>query len=1059
MKRFVILITLFYFATAAFSQRIVKGTVTDNKGEPLIGAGVLAKGTNAGTVTGIDGTYTLNVPANTTELTFTYTGFSSKDVAIGNLEVVDVSMEEGVLLQEVVTTAFGIKKDKSNLGYAVSQLPAEQLTTAHTTNITNALAAKIPGIRVSGSGGSFSSSSITIRGFTSFTGSNQPLFVVDGITIDNSGGGNALQTGVTNSGRAIDINQEDIESISVLKGAAATSLYGSRAANGVILITTKSGKAKDKQSITYTVSYANQEVNKLPDYQNTYGQGNTGIFNPAAVASWGPKIDGRTVLLPVAYRGLNGPSDTATTLQAYPNNVADLFRKGPNEQHNLSFQGGSGKTGYRLSLGLLKDKGVLDNNQLNRYNVGLNANSEISKRLTAGVSINYSLNKSQRTAQGNQLSNPLFRSWFTPRSWDLTGRPYQSSTGANLHYDAVDNPRWSIYNNLYNDQIDRIFGNFNLKYELTNWLSVSGKVGADNFASSQSFYDQIGAAGQGATVAGGIGGIREIRLNSRILNSSVLLTADKRITPDINLTFTAGNEVLEQFRNNNDLIGRGVTVRNFRNIAANTTTLIANNYTTSKYRLVGFFANATASYKDWGTLDLAARNDQNSILPRANNSYSYYSIATTLNVFRALNINNSVVSDLKIRANTGLTGSAKSDFIYSTETYYGKANLTDGFGPNVVFPFNSLPGFTYQDAAGNPDLKPEFTRSSEIGVEFSLFKKLLSFNGTVYKQHSTDILLSVPNSPAAGITSVLKNAGSLTTKGSEIQLIFNPFRNTNNGFNWSTTASYTQFKTIVDNLATGVQKIQLGGFVTPGTFLVKGDEYGQIYGSGYQRVNDATGTKYDPSLPWNPNGKMIVNATTGLPLVTSSDQKIGNPNPKYLLGISNEFSYKGLSLSVLVDIKQGGVQYSRNLADLQRNGVAAETASVERLNADGTPAKIYTFDAITTEGKPNATQVTAEQYWGNSGKYAAAEGFIFNTSWTRIREASLSYELPKSLFAKLPIGAANIGVFGRNLWLRAPNYPHLDPEQNVSGVSNSQGLEFNALPQTKSLGVNLRVTF
>jgi TonB-linked SusC/RagA family outer membrane protein len=1044
MKRLSLFLSLLFLATLGFSQRTINGVVKDNKGEPLIGASVLAKGTDRGTVTDIDGAYSLNVPENVSILTFSYTGFTSRDIPIENLTEINVSMEEGATIQEVVVTAFGIKKDKSNLGYGVTQISSGDLTTAHTTNITNALAAKVPGVRISGSGGSFSSSSILIRGYTSFTGSNQPLFVVDGISIDNSGGGNALQTGVTNSGRAIDINQEDIESISVLKGAAATSLYGSRASNGVVLITTKTGKAKTKQSVTYSLNVAQQEVNRLPDYQNTYGQGNTGNFNPAAVASWGPRIDGRTVLLPVAYRGLNGPADTSTSLTAYPNNVADLFKKGLNKQHNLSFQGGSNRTGYRLSLGYLDDQGVLDNNRLKRYNFGINATTELSKKLTAGVSVNYALNKSNRTPQGNQLSNPLFRSWFTPRSWDLTGRPYQNAAGGNLHYDAVDNPRWTIYNNLYDDQIDRVFGNFNLQYEFNDWLKISGKVGADNFAYSGSFYDQIGALGQGSTVAGGIGGIREIRQNSRIVNSTFLLTANKKITPQINLIFVLGNEVLDQFNNTTDLIGRGVTVRNFRNLQANATTLIPNNYNKWQYRLVGYFANATATYSDWATLDLAARNDNNSILPAANNSYTYYSVAGTLNVVNALKIKSDILSNLKLSGNTGLVGSAKPDFRYSTDSYYGQANLTDGFGPNIVFPFNgTLPGFTLQNAAGNPDLKPEFTRSTEGTVEIGLFNNKVSFSATKYKQHSTDILLSVPNSPTAGISSILKNAGSLTTKGTELQLTIAPFKNLN-GFNWSTTASYTKFKTIVDELAAGVQKIQLGGFTTPGTFLVKGDEYGQIYGSGYLR--DA-------------NGKMIVSATTGLPSPTPLDQKIGNPNPKYLIGISNSFAYKGLELNVLVDIKEGGDQYSRNLADLQRNGVAAETAAIERLNSDGTPAKPYTFDAVTPAGAPNTIPVTAEQYWGNAGKYIAAEGFIYNTSWVRIREASLGYTFDKSFLSKTPFGELTVSVFGRNLFLSSPGYPHLDPEQNVSGVSNSQGLEFNALPQTKSMGVNLKVTF
>ncbi|HRF41275.1 MAG TPA: TonB-dependent receptor plug domain-containing protein, partial [Saprospiraceae bacterium] len=322
-----------------------------------------------------------------------------------------------------------------------------------------------------------SGSSIIIRGFTSFTGSNQPLVVVDGVPIDNSGGGTALQTGPVSSNRAIDLNQEDIESISVLKGAGATALYGSRAAGGVLLITTKKGRVNQKNAITYTANYAAQEVNRIPDYQNEYGQG--AAYNPAAISSWGPRIQGQNVILPVDYRGgLISPNDSVA-LTAYPNNVSDIFRTGSNMQHNLAFQGGTEKSAYRLSLGYLDDQGVLENNRLQRYNFGANASSNITTKLTAAISANYVNNTSQRTQQGNQLSNPLFRAWFLPRSLNLSGLPFESADGLRqLNYDpAVDNPYWTIANNLYDDEINRFFGNVSLRYQLLSWLSAEYKLG------------------------------------------------------------------------------------------------------------------------------------------------------------------------------------------------------------------------------------------------------------------------------------------------------------------------------------------------------------------------------------------------------------------------------------------------------------------------------------------------------------------------------------------------------------------------------------------------------
>jgi len=1057
MKRLILLFILLITVSTAFTQRTIKGMVTDEAGEALIGANVVAKGSSIGTVTDVDGAYSIIVPENVTELTFSYTGFNPKDVSIGTLSEINVILEEGVSIQEVVVTSFGIKKDKSNLGYNVSQLNSEELTMAHTTNITNAISAKVPGVRTSGAGGSFASSSIIIRGFTSFTGSNQPLFVVDGIAIDNTGGGSALQNGVTNSSRAIDLNQDDIESISVLKGAAATSLYGSRGANGIILITTKSGKVRTKQNISYNMTYANQEINRLPDYQNEYAAGNAGAYNPNGLSSWGPRIDGRQVLLPTVYRGLNGPGDTSMTLQAYPNNVKDLFRSAPNMQHNLSFQGGKENYSYRLSAGYLDDKWIMDQNRLKRYNIGVNANNSITKKLTAGVSANYIRNTSVRTPQGNQLANPLFRAWFTPRSWDLTGRPFEHPvTLNNLDWGsgAHDNPYWTIKNNLYNDEVDRIFGNFNLRYDISKMLSASVKVGTDNFTYSASLYDQIGSTGGAGTSAGGRGAIRDIRTVSRILNTTTLLTAQKDIG-DFDLTLVLGNEILDQFRSDAQVTGYGVTVRNFRNLNANTTTYfpVFNKW---NYRLVGNFANFTAGYKNWGSIDLSARNDQNSILPQSNNSYYYYSAAIKLNIMKMFALNSQFLSDFAILANTGLIGNAKPEFRYATDSYYGGAGAADGFGPNIAFPFNSLSGFTLQNGAGNPDLKPEFTRSSEIGVNLGFWEDRIGIEVSAYQQKSTDIILSVPNSSAAGISSIIRNAGVLKTKGFEGILNISPIRSKD--FQWNASVNYTQFKSTVDQLAPGVQNIFLGGFTTPNIRLVVGDEYGQIYGSDYNRTNDPTGKLFDPRLPYNPNGTVVIGAN-GLPSATSGVQKIGNPNPKFLMGINNELKYKGLSLSVLLDIKEGGDQYSRNLADIQRNGVGIETAEFDRFNSDGTLAKPYIFEGVKADGTPNNVAVTAEQYWGNSGKFVAAKGFIYNTSWFRVREAALSYTFSRGLLDRTPFGSLIVGVFGRNLFLSAPDYPHLDPEQNALGVSNAQGLEFNALPQARSLGVNLSVTF
>jgi TonB-linked SusC/RagA family outer membrane protein len=1036
-KLFTILLFMLVGITAASAQRTIVGRVVDTRGDGLIGASIKVKGEAKGTVTDIEGRFRLETTSANPVLTVSYTGFLEQEVVVGASNALNITMEENAnTIAETVITAFGQRKDKSNLGYAVGQVSSDELTVGRVTNVTNALTGKVAGVRISGSGGSFSGSSILIRGNTTFTGSNQPLFVVDGIPIDNGGGDNLLQNGAVRSNRAIDLNQEDIEEISVLKGAAATALYGSRAANGVILITTKKGQAKSKNSITYNANYAIQEVNRLPDYQNIYGQGAGGVFNPTAISSFGPIIRGQRVALPADYRAA-GVGDSVS-MAAYPNNVSDLFKRGPNTQHNLAFQGGSDKTTYRLSLGFLDDQGVLTNNRLKRYNLGLNASQQITEKLKAGVSVNYALNKSVRSQQGNQLSNPLFRSWFTPRSWDLTGLPYQTATGTQLHYDPlVDNPRWTLENNLYDDQIDRIFGNVELTYNLASWLTANYKIGVDKFDFSRRGYDQIGARGAANANANLAGGILEGRNASRNINSYLTLSANKQLTKNIQLSALLGNEIVDEYFNNSQLIGRGLVVRDFRDLDANTLSFVPE-YRIEQGRIIGLFGNVTAVYKNWATLDLSLRNDWNSTLRQGNNSYLYYSVAGTLNLTEMIpGLKSDFINQLKIRSNYGRTGRAA--LRYSTDTYFSQPNPLDGFGPNIQFPFNNLPGYTLNNTAGNPNLGPEFTTSFEVGGDITLLKERIALELTYYKQESTGIILEVPNSPTAGFTNVAQNVGRMSTPGWEVGLILTPIK-TRHG-QWETVFNFTRFVSTVDELAPGVQNIFLGGFTTPNVRLVAGDQYGQLYGNKYLRDDQ---------------GRLRLTAA-GLPQPTANVDRIGNPNPDWVLGVNNTITLFGFSINCLLDIKKGGQQYSRNLADLQRNGVAAETAELDRFNADGTVARPYRFDGVLPDGRvnegPNAVFVTAEQYWGNAGKHVAA-----GTSWFRVREAGINYDLPKKWLEKTPFGAFSLGVFGRNLFLHAPDYPHLDPEQNVLGISNAQGLEFNALPQMRSYGVNLRIT-
>jgi TonB-linked SusC/RagA family outer membrane protein len=1032
MRKFLLLSVAALLVTLQlWAQRTVTGRVTDDKGNALPNVSVQVKGTNSGTVTNSDGTYSLNVPANGRILVFSTVGMGAQEINIGTSTTVDANLKAAEQnLQEVVVTSFGIRRDRKTLGYSTPTISAEELTQARQTNISNALVGKVSGVRVQGTGGSFTGSGILIRGNTSVTGASQPLYVVDGVPINNAGGNVALQTGASSTNRAVDINPDDIESMTILKGAAATSSYGSRAAGGVILITTKKGRRRAKNSVELSSSYNVVSVNRLPEYQNQYAQGAGGNFNANVSTSWGPEIKGQTVQ--------NAFFNKPEVLTAYPDNVKDIFENGYNLQNTLSFSGGTDKTTYRISYGNTQETFVIRNNKFNRNNLTVNLSSDVTNKLNVTSFVNFNNTNSKRTQQGNQLSNPVFRSFFTPRSYDLTGLPYYDAQGNQLFYGGEDNPYWSIENVKYKDDVNRLIANIGLRYNFTNWLNADLKVGSDFYSFFANGFDEVGIRGGGNTLSGGLGGVVEARNTSRDLNSYLTLNANKKYG-DFGVQVTLGNEMVENLVQNASVRGVELGVKGF-NAISNTKTYTPT-VNSSKRRIVGVFGDVVIDYKTWASLNLKARNDFVSTLAIDDNSVFYPAVALSIvptEIFSSLK--SDFVNSVKLRVNYGRVGNSPGP--YNTDNYLANANPADGFGPNIAFPFNGLLATTIGNGAGNPALSPEFTTEWEIGTDVSLWNNRITLEANYYERELTEGLFSVPYSAASGFTSVFQNAGVLSTKGTEFALGVIPVR-TQSGFTWSVNANYTQFKTKVEKLAPGVANIFLGGFTTPNVRLVAGEEYGQLFGTAYQR--DA-------------KGQLILNPTTGLPLATAGVEKIGNPNPRYTMGITNTLNFKGFNFDVLFDIREGGDIYSRNLADLRRNGVAIETAEFARFNADGTLAKPYTFTGVSAAGAAVNVPVTAEQYWGNNGKYVAAEGFIVNTSWVRVREANLSYRVPRSVTDRTPFGNIELGVFGRNLFLWTKEYKHLDPEQNALGISPAQGLEFNANPSTRTMGVNLRIT-
>lgn len=1049
LKNFAIGLAMLCFlmgpGTLYAQERIVSGTVSSSEdGSVLPGVNVIVKGTTIGTATDATGRYSIAVPSTGRSLIFSFIGLQTSEVEIGDRTTIDIALTLDVTqLSEIVVTSMGIERDKKSLGYSVTQLDNDELTVARTTNIANALSGKIPGVRIQSSNGMVGAgASIFIRGFTTFTQSNQPLFVIDGIPMDNSGGiyssgvgagqstggSNALQTGVTNSNRAIDLNQDDIESITVLKGPSAAALYGSRAASGAILITTKKG-AKGKSMVTYSGSYAISEVNRLPELQNEYAQGANGVFNPLQDFSWGPQITGQTVT-----NFLGQPE----VLQAYPDNVKDLFQQGANQQHSISFSGGSDRGNFMFSYGNLRETGIMQNNELERNNFRTNVNTTLTEKLTMGTSIQYIASTSQRTQQGNQLANPLFRGYFTPRSYNLSGYPFEDAAGNQVFYGTADNPYWSLKYNTWNDQIDRFIGNANFNYDFNDWISASYKIGIDNFTQIVKAFDAIGSKGQVTTSAGGVGAVRDQTTVSRLVTSFLNLTMKRDLTQDLKATLLLGNEMNSEYGNFQDIVGQTAAIQSFDNIG-NTTTYFPTGVI-NRRRLIGVYGNLTLGFRDFVTLDLTGRNDWSSTFNKEQRSFFYPSAALSIDLTNAFpSIKGNVLTFSKLKTNVTKVG--RQAPIYATNTNYFGGSAGDGFGPNIAFPFGGLNGFTFANAAGLPTIGPEFTTNFEVGAEIKLFKSRVGFDVTAFNQRTTDIILSVPVSVASGHTSTLRNAGELESKGIELLVTGTPLKI--GQFTWDISVNYTKIKNTVVALADGVPVITLGGFTSPNTRLEAGKPYGIIYGSYFLR---------------DTNGNLIINSAGEVDLAAGTKQ-IGDPNPDWTGGITNTFDWKGLSISFLIDIRKGGDIISRTVGDLLRSGAAKETAEFPRFNPDGTPTTPYVIPGVKADGTPNDIAIRAERYWGDLYAFGTGESYIFDASWVRLREASISYAFPKSLLAKVKMGSAQIGLNGRNLFLHTPNIKHIDPETNAQGVGNSQGLEFNTLPQTRQYGVFLKLTF
>lgn len=1048
--------------------RPITGKVTSSDdGSPVIGATVIVKGTTTGTVTNMNGEYTIQVPAGATALTVKFVGMKDQELKLGSGTKHNVVLYPDVTkLTETVVTANAIRRDKSSLGYAAPTIKTDELTKGQSTSALNGLAGKIAGVNIGTSANAPGSSSrIVLRGGSSITGNNQALMVVDGMPIDNSsinGGDNSLSS--TDFGnRGNDLNPEDIESVTVLKGPAAAALYGSRASNGALIITTKKGKKggnkKNEVTVASAVTFSN--IAKLPDFQNKYGQG---YYNgadgfdadPRENFSWGRPFTGVEEEWGQSINGVR----LKKAYSAQTDNVKKFFDLGKAVNTNVALSGAGEKTTYYLSLNSLNSDGVMpgNNDKYNKYGVRFNASAELSNKFSTSVTMNY--NKiSANMIQGGQGGGSVYNNILqTPRDIPIDkmgdlSNPYYSFgnlTNANGvpyygYYGAYTKSPYFILQNYRNqNDVDRMTGTFTIEYKPLEWLDVLERVGADVYTDRRTYKspkysfapaDDAGNYSQSRNLQTATGLYSKDQYNLAEVVHDFMVTAKKDFGPDFKTSLMVGNNIRQRTLSTTELQtnAAGLVVPGWYSFDNSSGPIITFD-ALSRRRLVGLYAELNLSYKNLLYIGATARNDWSSTLPKQNNSFFYPSVNGSF-VFSELFKDAplaKIINYGKLRASWAQVGNDADPYLL--RTYYAATSINGGFG-STTFPFNGINGYTLSDAIGNSALKPEITTAAEIGTEINFLDNRISLDLSVYKNKSKDQIIPVPLAPSTGSTQKTLNTGLVENKGIEIGLRGTPIR-TASGLTVELFGTYTKNKNTVLDLGVADQ-IVIGGFTGMSIVAAKGRPYGEFYAQDIRRDG---------------NGNVVVDAN-GLPLSTPTAVYLGSYNPKYQASWGVNAGYKGFTFSLLFDTKQGGKFFSRTRDITDFVGVSEESAAADRLGIVW-PGSVTADPNDATKFIPNTTKYIPENYWTNKPDGQN----VLDASYVRLREASLSYRIPKSVLQRTPFGDLTVGLFGNNLALWAKN-KYADPEVNSGGAGNEQGFDFTAQPSLRNFGFNVRVSF
>ncbi|PWS27972.1 SusC/RagA family TonB-linked outer membrane protein [Pedobacter yonginense] len=1040
-------ILMFVAFTAMAQDRTITGTVTSSEDNlPIPGVTVKIKGATGGAITGADGKYSVSVPASATALEFSSLGFTTQTRTIGSSNVISLSLAtDAKLLNEVVVTAVGIEKSKASLGYAADNIKSADLTTGRQSNLINGITGKTPGVQIGrSSGGVNTATRITMRGTRSLQGEGQPLFVIDGIPIDNSStqpsSSSANQVDVGN--RVGDINPDDIESVTVLKGPNAAALYGSQGRNGAIIITTKTGKdaalRNKKLEINVVSSFNLDNVQKLPELQNEFGSGyengtgNPAIYDEIENTNWGPRLDGSIVQSgPTLANG----NKLFIPYSAVPDNAKNFFNTGTNIQNSVSFSGGNEKGSFYASLSDNEVKGVVPMDKFRRNTFKLSGSTKLANNVNVSANISYNKNLTNTSFSGTGNATVINDVLNVSRQINLENfkdwRNYEFATTQGFFNGYQPNPYYALENNRFNSNLDRFLGSFQVTYDPAKWLNVTYRLGTDYTSDrrKQTFEKTTFGSGQRPTATPGA--IIEDAFSNRIINSDLLLTFKKDINEDFNATLILLNNVRQNDSRNLTASASAISTPGFFNLS-NRVGELGGGESSFKNRIIGFAGDLTVGYKNYVFLNGTLRNDISSTLPKDNNSYFYPSASLSFIATEAIDAlkNNDVLSYAKFRASYAKVGSDANPY-----------NLVPTFGAGAGFPFGSTAAFTLSNTTPNPNLKPEFTTSYEFGTELSFIKDKLGLDFTYYKTSTDGQIINVGIPGSTGFTAATVNAGVVSNKGVEVSLKGNPFRN-RDGFSWNFSVSYTHNKNLVESLYNGAQQLPLGGGDPVPTAIV-----GQpisLLGSAYLR---------------DPNGNVVVDATSGYIRLDPTLKNLGQVSPKHILGFNNTFSYKGFSLSTTFDYRSGNVIYSGTKSTLTFTGSTEETTQYGRERFIWPNSVIETSPGVYTPNTTVRTRSGNFDFWhGNFNSFA--ESNIVDAAFLKLRDISFGYQVPAKYLNKTPFGRASLSVNGANILLWTPkSNKYIDPEASIFGTNNSQGREFTSIPSTRTFGITLNATF